>query len=254
MPGRHISPRRRHYVYRLRCAGFSCSQINKQLRKTFGAMAGVSHGSITNIWKDGEAGDACPAVHRFKPGRSLTEDHVQCLEGALERDSSLMTEELQDELVANEPAGGRTSHPLQPGRSHHFPASTIDDTLRLRGITHKCLSQFDGRRCARLSARVRNALRGKDPKKVGFIDACCLRAKDFQRRTGRSRKGRKARAKTTAFSNGGVLKTIMGVFTLDGFVAGPTRILDGPVNTEAYMEWAHEFLSPWLEPGMTIVL
>ena len=47
MPGRHISPRRRHYVYRLRCAGFSCSQINKQLRKTFGAMAGVSHGSIT---------------------------------------------------------------------------------------------------------------------------------------------------------------------------------------------------------------
>ena len=127
MPGRHISPRRRHYVYRLRCAGFSCSQINKQLRKTFGAMAGVSHGSITNIWKDGEAGDACPAVHRFKPGRSLTEDHVQCLEGALERDSSLMTEELQDELVANEPAGGRTSHPLQPGRSHHFPASTIDD-------------------------------------------------------------------------------------------------------------------------------
>ena len=159
MPGRHISPRRRHYVYRLRCAGFSCSQINKQLRKTFGAMAGVSHGSITNIWKDGEAGDACPAVHRFKPGRSLTEDHVQCLEGALERDSSLMTEELQDELVANEPAGGRTSHPLQPGRSHHFPASTIDDTLRLRGITHKCLSQFDGRRCARLSARVRNALR-----------------------------------------------------------------------------------------------
>ena len=91
-------------MYRLRCAGFSCSQINKQLRKTFGAMAGVSHGSITNIWKDGEAGDACPAVHRFKPGRSLTEDHVQCLEGALERDSSLMTEELQDELVANEPA------------------------------------------------------------------------------------------------------------------------------------------------------
>ena len=69
MPGRHISPRRRHYVYRLRCAGFSRSQINKQLRKTFGAMAGVSHGSITNIWKDGEAGDACPAVHRFKPGR-----------------------------------------------------------------------------------------------------------------------------------------------------------------------------------------
>ena len=68
MPGRHISPRRRHYVYRLRCAGFSRSQINKQLRKTFGAMAGVSHGSIANIWKDGEAGEeslvASPAAAR----------------------------------------------------------------------------------------------------------------------------------------------------------------------------------------------
>ena len=36
------------------------------------------------------------------------------------------------------------------------------------------------------------------------------------------------RSRTTAMSNGGVLKTIMGVFTAaEAFVTGPTQILDG---------------------------
>ena len=233
--------------------GASARTINVFLRYQFGAHQAVAESTISVVRAHRSAADAI----RTRAMRvSLTDHHDRVLEQALEADPSTMTEELQAELVRHEPAGGRTSQRLRQGRrrSHYFPASTIDDRLRLRGYSHKFMTLYNERRCPRLSARVRNALRDIDIENAVFVDAMPLRYRDFCRRMGRSKVGKKALGHTAAMSNGGVLKTIMGVFMLTGFVMSATKILDGPVDTEKYNEWAFEYLSNFLEPHHTVVL
>ena len=225
--------------------GSTHGAINAALKYQLGAKATVASGTITNIAAAALLhGDPCHASPRVIEGVTLTARHELVMTGALAADASTLTTELQDALVSAEPANGRTSAPLAPGRSHWFPESTLNERLRLRGITPKALSLYNGRRNAHQSARVRNALREVDPASLRFIDASCLRATDFQRRRGRARKGKKARAPTTAMSNGGVLKTIMGVFSLGGFVEDACEIIDGPMDNDRCMQWAYEKLGP----------
>jgi hypothetical protein len=112
MPGKLISPRRRHVVWRMHNRGASHATINTFLKYQFGASQSVSSGSITNICAAGrQHGDPCHRAPRTT-ARSLNAGHAAVLGGALDVDASALTEELQDALSAAEPPGGRTSAPL----------------------------------------------------------------------------------------------------------------------------------------------
>ena len=107
MPGKLISPRRRHVVWRMHNRGASHATINTFLKYQFGASQSVSSGSITNICAAGrQHGDPCHRAPRTT-ARSLNAGHAAVLGGALDADASALTEELQDALSAAEPPGGR---------------------------------------------------------------------------------------------------------------------------------------------------
>jgi hypothetical protein len=236
--------------------GASREATNDVLKKRFGEDQWVRYRTYYNIIRRGrEHGDPCWKRPRKIAGRTLTDEHERTIFTTLESEPATMTCELQDELVRAEPPGGRTSAPLRPGASHYFPASTIDDRIRLRGFTLQVLSLYNERRDPRLSGVVRNALQQYSMWRLVFVDASPCRATDFQRKVGRAPRGKRARSRTTAMSNGGVLKTIMGVFTAaEAFVTGPTQILDGAVDYARYMEWAYTHLSVWLKPYHVVVL
>ena len=118
MPGKLISPRRRHVVWRMHNRGASHATINTFLKYQFGASQSVSSGSITNICAAGrQHGDPRHRAPRTT-ARSLNAGHAAVLGGALDADASALTEELQDALSAAEPPGGRTpmSHPMARGQ------------------------------------------------------------------------------------------------------------------------------------------
>ena len=139
--------------------GASHASINTFLKYQFGASQSVSSGSITNICAAGrQLGDPCHRAPRTT-ARSLNAGHATVLGGALDADASALTEELQDALSAAEPPGVGARAPRSPILSHHFPASTIDQHLRLSGISYKSLSHFDAHHDARQSLPARRSRR-----------------------------------------------------------------------------------------------
>jgi hypothetical protein len=220
MPGGHVSQRHRLFLHRQLRAGRPKATIARNYRAFQVRLARIrelpSVSTLKRIKRQGGWPDGRPAK-RHNIGESLEARHKKLIEERLARFPCARTRELATLLRIRERGiSDRT----------HFAHSTIDDFIRDEmDHTNKVVTVYNARLDLAKSARSRQALKRYPLHCLTVIDASAIRRKDYRRRVGRGKKGKRIYGRTFNLDGSDVLRTLMGVMTIDGMHTGASEIL-----------------------------
>ncbi len=204
-----------------------------------GAARKLDVGAATAIrwaqqWKT--TGSIAPAIH--KPSRSPLEAHAAFLLDLVDQQPDMTLEEIKAALFAS---GGVTA-----------AVSAIHRFFARRQITFKkTLYAAEQTRADVAAARAawKSAQPSLDPEKLVFIDETGT-ATDMTRLRGRCARGK--RLVSYAPHGHWKMTTCVAALRCDRVTAPP--VLDGPMNTEAFLAYIEQFVLPTLSPGDIVIM